>query len=148
MSGTKMRLAQRTGILSRYTQRPNRIASPMKRSDAVAIAGSATNVPAIWRLNSATTRMSADHEKRRKRIFPGRPRIVPITEPIDSPSCRTERKSAIMSCAAPISTHPNTIHSVTEAQPNSAARTGPTIGPAPAMAAKWCPNSTVGCAGT
>ena len=73
---------------------------------------------------------------------------MPITVPIDSPPWRTERKSEIMSCAAPMNTQPRTIQSATDAQPNSAARTGPMIGPAPAMAAKWCPNRTVGCAGT
>ena len=73
--------------------------------------------------------------------------MVPITVPIDSPPWRIDRKSEIMSCAAPMKMQPRTIHRATDAQPNSAARTGPTIGPAPAMAAKWWPKSTVGCAG-
>ena len=71
-----------------------------------------------------------------------------MTDPMDSPLCRTERNIAIMSCAAPMNTHPSTIHRVTETHPNSAASTGPTIGPAPAIAAKWCPKRTVGWAGT
>ena len=47
MRGTKTSDATRTDIFHLFTQRPKRIASPMKSSDAVAIAGSATNVPAI-----------------------------------------------------------------------------------------------------
>ena len=47
-----------------------------------------------------------------------------------------------MSCTAPARTLPMSSHRNPGAQPNCAARTGPTSGPAPAMAAKWCPNST------
>ena len=44
-----------------------------------------------------------------------------------------------MSCIEPMKMQPRMIQSATEAQPNCAARTGPMIGPAPAIAAKWCP---------
>ena len=43
---------------------------------------------------------------------------------------------------------PSTIQSATAAQPNCAASTGPTIGPAPAMLAKWWPNRIAGWVGT
>ena len=44
---------------------------------------------------------------------------------------------------------PSTIHSSAGPQPNtSAAVIGPTIGPAPAMELKWCPNTTASGAGS
>lgn len=46
------------------------------------------------------------------------------------------------SCTAPASTAPSKIHTRPGAKPNWAASVGPTRGPAPAMAAKWWPNST------
>ena len=45
-------------------------------------------------------------------------------------------------------THPSTTHSTTAPQPKYAAAMGPTIGPAPAIDAKWWPKSTAGEAGT
>ncbi len=140
--------ARSTETLSLFTASPKTIASAMKRSEDDATPGAATNVPAIWRVNSVTTRTSVDQEKSKKRILPGLPSIVPIIVPIDSPSCRTERNIAIISCAEPMNMQPRIIHSATDAQPNSAASTGPTMGPAPAIEAKWCPRSTAGCAGT
>ena len=74
----------------------------------------------------------------------------PVTGPISSlaiwpsdlPSRRMEPKRITKSWTAPPSTTPKTIQMVLGSQPNCAASTGPTSGPAPAMAAKWCPNST------
>src|SRR2546429_9073319 len=45
-------------------------------------------------------------------------------------------------CPAPPPPTPITSHSVPGRKPNCAASTGPTSGPAPAIAAKWCPNNT------
>jgi hypothetical protein len=46
------------------------------------------------------------------------------------------------SWTAPPSTTPMTSHSNPGRKPNCAARTGPMRGPAPVIAAKWCPNRT------
>src|SRR5439155_1545503 len=62
--------------------------------------------------------------------------------PSDLPSRRSEQKRMTKSCTAPPTTTPITSHSVPGRKPNCAASTGPTSGPAPAIAAKWCPNNT------
>src|ERR1041385_7950494 len=62
--------------------------------------------------------------------------------PSDLPSRRIDPKRMTKSWTAPPSTTPNTIQMVPGSQPNCAARTGPTSGPAPAMAARWWPNRT------
>ena len=127
---------------------PKSAASKMPRSDEVATSGLETNASATCPVKTLITRTSAAKQNMRKIILPGRPRTSSITEPIDFPWWRTERKSVTMSCIEPMKMHPSTIQSATDAQPNCAARTGPMIGPAPAMAAKWCQYSTIGCAGT
>ena len=53
------------------------------------------------------------------------------------PLWRTEANSTIMSCTPPASTQPIRIHSAPGMKPNCAASTGPSSGPAAAMAAKW-----------
>ena len=111
----------------------------MPRSEEVATSGFETKESATCPVKTDITRTSAAKQNRRKIILPGRPSTSSMTEPMDLPSCRTERKSVTMSCIEPTKMQPRTIQSATAAQPNSAARTGPTIGPAPAMAAKWCP---------
>ena len=75
---------------------------------------------------------------------------TPPTGPISSraicprllPSRRMEKKSVIMSWTAPAKMTPTMIQTVPGRKPIWAASTGPTSGPAPAIAAKWCPNST------
>ena len=62
--------------------------------------------------------------------------------PSDLPSRRSEQNRIVKSWTAPPSTTPMTSHSVPGRKPNCAASTGPTSGPAPAIAAKWWPNST------
>src|SRR2546426_658400 len=62
--------------------------------------------------------------------------------PSDLPSRRSEQNRIVKSCTAPPSTTPITSQIVPGRKPNWAASTGPTSGPAPAMAAKWCPYST------
>ena len=72
---------------------------------------------------------------------------VPPTRPISSraiwprerPPRRMEKKSTSMSWIAPAMHTPKMIHSVPGRYPIWAAKTGPTSGPAPAMAAKWWP---------
>ena len=147
-SGTNTKLAAKTFHLNLYTHTPKSAASKMPRSDEVATSGLETNASATCPVNTLITRTSAAKQNMRKIILPGRPRTSSITEPIDFPWCRTERKSVTMSCIEPMKMQPRMIHRATAAQPNCAARTGPMIGPAPAMAAKWCPYSTIGCAGT
>ena len=131
-----------------YTHTPKSAASKMPRSDDVATSGLDTNASATCPVNTAITSASAAKQNMRNIILPGRPRTSSMTEPIDLPWCRTERKSVTMSWTEPMNMHPRIIHAATAAQPNCAARTGPMIGPAPAIAAKWCPYSTIGCAGT
>jgi hypothetical protein len=58
------------------------------------------------------------------------------------PSRRTENNRMTKSCTQPPSTAPAMIQSVPGRYPNWAASTGPTSGPGPAMAAKWCPKTT------
>ena len=72
------------------------------------------------------------------------PAIVPAAGPISArtisprerPSRRVERKSTVMSWMQPANTAPARIHNVPGRYPICAASTGPTSGPAPAMAAK------------
>src|SRR5262249_29439350 len=74
------------------------------------------------------------------------PVSVPVSSlaiwPSDFPSRRIDANRMMKSCTAPPSTTPITIQIVPGRYPNWAASTGPTSGPGPAMAAKWCPNST------
>ncbi len=67
---------------------------------------------------------------------------VRATSASDLPLCRVEATSTVKSCTAPASTAPATSHTSPGANPNCAASVGPTSGPAPAIAAKWCPNRT------
>ena len=62
--------------------------------------------------------------------------------PRDLPSRRREQQRMVRSWTAPPSTTPITSQRVPGKKPNCAASTGPTRGPAPAMAAKWWPKST------
>ena len=75
-----------------------------------------------------------------------RPPTFPISvfaiSVIDLPSRRTEKRRMTKSCMQPPSTAPAMIQSVPGRYPNCAASTGPTNGPGPAMAAKWCPKTT------
>lgn len=73
---------------------------------------------------------------------PARPISSRAICPSDVPSRRMDRNSTTMSCTAPAKITPATIHSVPGRYPIWAASTGPTSGPAPAMAAKWWPRST------
>ena len=68
--------------------------------------------------------------------------------PSDLPLRRSEQNRIVKSCTAPASTTPITSHRVPGRNPNCAASTGPTSGPAPAIAAKWCPYSTHRLVGT
>src|SRR5215475_6128309 len=84
------------------------------------------------------------------------PAIVPAIGPISArtispserPSRRVDRTRTVMSWTAPANTAPARIHSVPGKYPIWAASTGPTSGPAPAIAAKWWPNSTYRLVGT
>jgi hypothetical protein len=63
--------------------------------------------------------------------------------PSDLPSRLREKKSVVMSCTAPARMTPTMIQIVPGKNPICAASTGPTSGPAPAIAAKWCPKRTL-----
>ena len=75
---------------------------------------------------------------------------LPVTSPIssraisgsDRPLRRIDATKMMKSWTAPASTAPTTSHRNPGRNPNCAASTGPNSGPAPAMAAKWCPNNT------
>ena len=76
-------------------------------------------------------------------IVPGTaPISIRTSSPSDRPSRRIEMNRIMKSCTAPASTTPARIHKVPGRYPICAASTGPTSGPAPAIAAKWWPNST------
>ena len=117
ITGTKTIVAGRSGTLRRFTARPKTTASAMKSSDAVATAGAFTNVSATWRVNSAQTSTSVLQQKSRKRILPGRPRTVSITDAIERPSWRTESQSETMSWTAPMKMQPSTTQATTAPQP-------------------------------
>ena len=68
--------------------------------------------------------------------------------PSDLPLRRIEAKRITKSCTAPASTTPTMIQRVPGRKPNCAASTGPTSGPAPAIAAKWWPSRTQRLVGT
>ncbi|MOA11619.1 hypothetical protein D3C78_1315710 [compost metagenome] len=69
------------------------------------------------------------------------PAVAPISSftssPSERPSRRVETNSTIKSCTAPASTTPARIQIMPGKYPICAASTGPTNGPAPAIAAKW-----------
>ena len=67
---------------------------------------------------------------------------VRATSATDRPLCRTDATITVKSCTHPQITAPIRIHKNPGANPNCAASVGPISGPAPAIAAKWCPNST------
>jgi hypothetical protein len=73
---------------------------------------------------------------------PARPISSRAICPSDFPSRRIDRNSTTMSCTAPAKITPATIQIVPGRYPICAASTGPTSGPAPAIAAKWWPSST------
>jgi hypothetical protein len=60
----------------------------------------------------------------------------------DRPPRRVEAQSDTKSWTAPARQQPATIQMNPGAYPNCAASTGPIRGPAPVIAAKWCPKST------
>ncbi len=60
----------------------------------------------------------------------------------ERPSRRTLADMMTKSWTAPPRVTPIKIHNSPGRKPNCAASTGPMSGPAPVMAAKWCPNST------
>ncbi len=62
--------------------------------------------------------------------------------PSDLPLRRIDDARITKSCTAPPITTPIRIQSAPGRNPNCAARVGPTSGPGPAIAAKWCPNTT------
>ncbi len=62
--------------------------------------------------------------------------------PSDLPLRRMEKNRMVMSWTAPARMTPTMIQTVPGRNPIWAASTGPTSGPAPAIAAKWCPKST------
>ncbi len=62
--------------------------------------------------------------------------------PSDLPSRRVEKNRTTMSWTAPAKITPTMIQMVPGRYPICAASTGPTSGPAPAIAAKWWPSST------
>ncbi len=61
---------------------------------------------------------------------------------MDRPPSRTLVNIAVMSCTAPKKMPPSTTQSQTGPQPNASASVGPTMGPAPAIVAKWWPKTT------
>ena len=67
------------------------------------------------------------------------PSSILIIWPNDLPSRLTDTNRTMKSCTAPATTTPTRIHNVPGRKPICAANTGPTNGPAPAMAAKWWP---------
>jgi hypothetical protein len=94
---------------------------------------------------SAFTTISASTAS--KMIMMNRTASIPVTPavllissfaiwPRDLPSRRSEQNRIVKSCTAPANTTPITSQIVPGRKPNWAASTGPTSGPAPAMAAK------------
>ena len=71
-------------------------------------------------------------------MIPGTvPSSILTSSPKERASRRVETKSTIKSCTAPAITTPASNQSMPGKYPSCAAKTGPTNGPAPAIAAKW-----------
>ena len=113
-------------------------------SSAIGIVHAIVNSP-HGEARSAFTTISASTASRM--IMIARTAIIAVTPvtlltssfaiwPSDLPSRRREQNRIVKSWTAPPSTTPMTSHSVPGRKPNWAASTGPTSGPAPAMAAK------------
>src|SRR5215470_16706731 len=62
--------------------------------------------------------------------------------PSDFPFRRIEQNKITKSWTHPANAAPAISHNVPGKYPNCAASVGPTSGPGPAIAAKWCPNKT------
>ncbi len=87
--------------------------------------------------------------KTRKRICEVGDMFSFTTCPIEDALCLTEAIRLEKSWTPPMKIEPSTIHKTAGSQPNHmAARIGPTIGPAAAIAEKCCPISSEGFAGT
>ena len=119
-------------------------------NSAIGMVIASENVP-HGELASACTTTSASTASRMimmasTAISAAAPPIGPISSraicPRLRPPRRVEKKSVTMSCTAPAKITPMMIQIVPGRYPICAASTGPTSGPAPAMAAKWWPNST------
>jgi hypothetical protein len=62
---------------------------------------------------------------------------------MEEPPSLTEVINEPKSCTPPMNIVPNTTQNIAGNQPHKiTAITGPIIGPAPAIEAKWCPNRT------
>ena len=127
---------------------PNAIARKMNKIEAEATPGLATNVFAIMSENTPMTRMRVEKLKRMKSCFPLKPIWFRIMTPIDFPSVRREAAMLPKSWTAPKKIPPARIQITAGIQPNVTAMMGPTIGPAPAIEAKWCPKTTIGLLGS
>jgi hypothetical protein len=112
--------------------------------------GVAASVFAPKCANTATTRTNASQRKPPNTTRTRWPRLSSAISAIDRPRARRDAMRLEKSCTAPMKIDPTRIQITAGSHPQTAhARIGPTMGPTPAMLAKWCPNRTVQClAGT
>ena len=109
----------------------------MNRIDAVATSGNLANKPAINSVKIATTKIKHRMQNDKNNCLPLKPIIFSITKEIERPLLRIEITKAAKSWNAPTNTQPTKIQIKAGSQPKYAAIIGPTIGPGPAIDAKW-----------
>ena len=110
--------------------------------------GFATKVLAMMSENTPMTSISVEKLKRIKSCLPLIPIWFRIMTPMDFPSVRREAAMLPKSWTAPKKIPPTKIQITAGIQPKVTAMMGPTIGPAPAIEAKWCPKTTIGLLGS
>jgi len=100
--------------------------------------------------NTATTRINVAKANTLNRILLALPMTDSVTVVIDLPLFFSDSTRAVKSCTAPKRTPPTTSQMIAGTHPQYRhAITGPMIGAAPAIEAKWCPKRIAQClAGT
>ena len=136
-SGTKIKEARDNLQPNFMVQKANTGAIKMKRTDALATSGRDTNIPAIRIEKIPTTRMRHAKQKPKNSWRPVKPISFSMMNEIDLPLLRTDITKAAKSWNAPTKTQPTKIQISAGRKPKYAAMIGPTIGPGPAIEAKW-----------
>ena len=96
----------------------------------------------MMKANTASTTQMSSEITTRKSVRMRGPTTWPATSPIERPPWRVLMTSAEKSWAAPMKIVPMETQSSAGSQPQITAMAGPTIGAAPAIEAKWWPQST------
>jgi len=112
-------------------------ASPSRRNGYTDVSAATERLRKIA-LTIVRTKMNTSRVRR----YPTGPSVRRATSPMVRPPSRRLVNITVMSWTAPKKIPPATTHNHTGCQPNAIASVGPTIGPAPAMVAKWWAKAT------